>query len=393
MPSPSILSVHNHYHQPGGEDRVFASEAALLEAKGHRVIRYETDNARVERWGAGSAINAIWSVPSALTIGELVRRHEPDIVHFHNTFPLISPAAYYSVQREGVPVVQTLHNFRLVCPGATLFRDGGVCQQCLEQGSFRPAMANKCYRGSRPATAAVAAMLSIHNAARTWKRKVDVYIALSQFARRKFIAAGLPESRVVVKPNFVRSDHLQSDRPGNGGYALFVGRLAPEKGIATLAEAWKELPDIPLIVAGEGPLSETRWPQGVSWVGRQTPEQVRDLMRHARVLLVPSDCFEMGPLTIIEAFACGLPVIASDLGSMAEAVDHGRTGFLFQPGDAADLARTVRTAFAADDSTWEAMRAAARNEFEQRYTADRNYDLLMDIYRSAIAAKEARAAS
>ena len=274
----------------------------------------------------------------------LVRVKEPDVVHFHNTFPLISPAAYYAVQREGVPVVQTLHNFRLLCPGATLFRDGAVCEECIEQRSFRPAMAHKCYRGSRPATATVAAMLTVHQVVRTWQRKVDLYIAVSEFARRKFVAGGVPASRIVVKPNFVWPD--PGVGAGSGGYALFVGRLSAEKGISVLAEAWRELGEIPLVVAGDGPLAGTEWPEGVSWVGRQTREKVLELMRDARVLIVPSECYENGPLTVLEAFACGLPVIASDLGSMAEAVDHERTGWLFQPGDAADLARKVRWAFA-----------------------------------------------
>ena len=405
MPEAAVLTVHNRYQQPGGEDQVFASEGALLGRHGHRVVRYEEDNARIGL-GATAAIAGVWNARAAREIGDMVRQQKPDVVHFHNTFPLISPAAYYAVRREGVPVVQTLHNYRLLCPGATLFRDGAVCEQCIEQRSLRPAMAHKCYRGSRPATAAVSVMLTVHRAARTWQRKVDLYIALSEFARRKLIQGGLPERRIAVKPNFVWPD--PGVGAGGGGYALFVGRLSAEKGISVLAEAWKELTDIPLVVAGEGPMAEVfgkplpavteqsdserpdserpdseqlAGVSGTVLVGLQTREKVFELMRNARVLIVPSIWYEGEPMTIIEAFACGLPVIASNLGSMAEIVDHGRTGLLFTAGDAADLARTVRSAFAnmAD------MRAAARREFEEKYTAERNYQLLTAIYERAIA--------
>src|SRR5271169_3394899 len=168
MRSKTVLSVHNYYQQPGGEDQVFANETALLESRGHRVIRYEEHNSRIGNGNAaGAAIDAVWSSKSARLLTELVRRHRPDVVHFHNTFPLISPAAHYAVQREGVPVVQTLHNYRLLCPSATLFRDGAVCEECLERQSLLPAIAHGCYRGSRSATTAVATMLSVHRAAGT----------------------------------------------------------------------------------------------------------------------------------------------------------------------------------------------------------------------------------
>jgi glycosyltransferase involved in cell wall biosynthesis len=389
----TILVGHNYYQQPGGEDQVFAAEAALLESKGHRVIRYEECNSRIgNRNAAVAALGAVWSSKSARSLSDLVRLHKPDVVHFHNTFPLISPAAYYAVQRQGVPVVQTLHNFRLLCPGATLFREGSVCEECIERKSLLPAVRHGCYRGSRPATAAVATMLSVHRGLGTWQRKVDLYIAVSEFARRKFVDGGLPKSRVVVKPNFVSPD--PGVGVGRGGYALFVGRLSAEKGISVLTSAWSELIDIPLVVAGDGPLAGTEWPRGVSWIGRKPREKILELMREARLLIFPSLWYEGAPMTIVEAFACGLPVIASNLGSMAETVDHERTGLLFDPGGAADLARKVRWAFAHPEAM-EAMRVAARREYEEKYTAERNYKLLMAIYETAIAnsRRENRAAS
>jgi glycosyltransferase involved in cell wall biosynthesis len=382
MPSRIVLSVHNYYQQPGGEDQVFTAEGALLESNGHRVVRYEEHNSRIaDRSPALAAVDTVWSFQSGRSFTELVKQQNPEVVHFHNTFPLISPAAYYAVHREGTAVVQTLHNFRLLCPGATLFREGQPCEECIEKKSLRPAIVHACYRASRPATAAVATMLTVHRAIGTWRRKVDLYIALSEFARRKFIEGGLPASRIVVKPNFVSPD--PGVGAGSGEYALFVGRLSAEKGIAVLASAWRELSHIPLVVAGDGPLAAMEWPQGATWIGRQPREKVLSLMREASVLIVPSVWYETGPLTVLEAFACGLPVIASNLGSMAEMVTHQRTGLLFNPGDAADLARKVRWAFEHPDAV-EGMRAAARREFEEKYTAETNYKMLIGIYEEAI---------
>lgn len=377
----SVLAVHNFYQQPGGEDQVFATEAALLERQGHRVIRYQDHNGRI-RNGALAGIASIWNHASYRRLRALVSQHRPDVAHFHNTFPLISPAAYYAVRRLGIPVVQKLSNFRLLCPGSLFLRDGLPCEQCMHHNSLAPAIAHACYRGSRPATAAVAAMLLSHRAAGTWNRQVDAYIALSHFARRKFIQGGLPEDRIVVKCNFITPDPgAASGEPGR--YALFVGRLSEEKGIRTLAEAWHRLPDIPLLVAGDGPLSGAPWPKGVTTLGHQPRERVLQLMKSAALLVFPSICYENAPVTILEAFATGLPVIASDTGSIPEFVAHHRTGLLFRPGDADDLAHHVRWAFDHPEQLNE-MRAAARREFETKYTAEINYSRLIEIYEIAI---------
>ena len=379
-PFPKIISVHNFYRQPGGEDRVFAAEAALLRAKGHPVTQYEDRNARIGN-PLASGVAAVWNHSSYRRLRAAVRSAKPDVAHFHNTFPLISPAAYYALRGQGVPLVQTLHNYRLVCPGGTLFRSGRVCEECIERRSFLPALVHGCYRDSRAATASAATMLQVHCAAGTWRRMVDVYIALSGFARGKFIEGGLPAERIVIKPNFVASD------PGVGGghgqYALFVGRLSEEKGIRTLARAWRGIPNIPLLIAGDGPLSGTEWPANATALGWQPRQRIAALMKDAHVLIFPSACYEGSPMTILEAFACGLPVIASNLGSLPEFVEHRRTGLLFRPGDAQDLARQVRWAFE-HPGEMAAMRVAARREYEEEYSAERNYKLLIGIYEMAI---------
>ncbi len=377
----SILCVHNYYRQAGGEDRVFENEAALLEQMGHTVVRHEDHNDRIRTGAIAAARDAVWSPRTFERLASLARATAMDVAHFHNTFPLVSPSAYYAVHRAGIPVVQTLHNFRLMCAGGTLSRNGSVCESCLERKSLLPAIAHSCYRGSRPATVALSSMLWVHRAAGTYQTQVDVYIAPSEFARRKFIDGGLPADRIVIKPNFVAPDPGTGE--GRGNYALFVGRLAKEKGIETLSETWRTLGDIPLRVAGDGPLHETDWPAGVTWLGSQTRDRVMSLMQDARILVFPSTWYECAPMTIVEAFACGLPVIASNLGSIPEFVTHGRTGLLFKPGDSEDLARQVRWAFDHPEEL-RAMRANARREFEEKYTAERNYKMLMAIYEMAM---------
>jgi len=378
MGSRTILSVHNFYRQPGGEDRVFADEAALLEQHGHTVVRYEEHNRRIAGAGISTAGSAVWSNRSFRRLRSVLRAQACDVAHFHNTFPLISPAGYYAAGAANVPVVQTLHNYRLICPAGTLLRDGAACEECIGRVPL-PALVHGCYRGSRPATAAVAAMLAIHRAGGTWQRTVDAYIAPSEFARKKLIAGGLAAERIVLKPNFVAPDPGAGS--GNGGYALFAGRLSEEKGVRTLFQAWERLGTaIPLIVAGDGPLSAMKGP--ATMMVHQPREKIFELMRNASVLIFPSICYECAPMTVLEAFACGLPVIASNIGSIPEFVGHERTGLLFRPGDAEDLARQVRWIIEHPDRL-ALMRQAARQEFETKYTAERNYKMLTGVYELA----------
>jgi glycosyltransferase involved in cell wall biosynthesis len=376
----AILSIHNRYQQPGGEDRVFAAEAALLESRGHRVARYTDSNARISN-GFAAGLATVWNQTSYRRLRAAAEAHSPEIAHFHNTFPLISPAAYYALRRQRVPVVQTLSNFRLVCPGSLLLRDGKPCEECLERNSLRPALRHRCYRESFTATAAVCGMIAAHRAAGTWDRAVDAYIALSDFARARFIEGGLPENRIVVKRNFLAPDPGVGE--GRGGYALFVGRLSAEKGINTLVDAWRRQPGMPLRVAGDGPLNTTEWPPGVEWLGQQSQESVLALMKNAAVLVFPSICYENAPLTILEAFACGLPVVASNIGSIPELVTDHLNGLLFRAGNADDLARQVRWASDHPERMRE-MRAAARREYETKYTAAINYKRLIEIYELAV---------
>jgi len=285
--------------------------------------------------------------------------------------------------------VQTLHNYRLWCPAAKFLRDGKVCEACLGRNAW-PGVVHACYRGSRPATAAAAAMLAVHRRMGSWQTKVDVYIALTEFTRRKFVEGGLPAERIVVKPNFVAGDLEPKTQPG--GYVLFVGRLSEEKGPQLLPSAWRSMPTkIPLRIVGDGPLLETLSREvrasslaEIELAGQRTPDEVRALMHGARFLVFPSMWYEGFPMTIAEAFAGGLPVVATRLGSMAEIVQDGVTGLHVEPGNAADLAAKVAWAWNHPEGLAR-MGRAARAEYEAKYQPSTNYDMLMDIYRRAMA--------
>jgi len=386
-----VLVVHESYQQRGGEDAVALAEAEQLELHGHTVLRYARHNDELKGKGllqiAGVGLGTVWARKSFNDLERLLVEGRPDVVHFHNTLPLISPSAYYACARHGVPVVQTLHNYRLVCPAATFLRDGHLCEDCLGRGAAWPAVAHGCYRKSRAASAAVTAMLATHRALRTWQTKVDAYIALSEFARKKHIAGGIPADRLAVKPNFIHPDPGARAPDETGKYALFVGRLSEEKGLRGLLSAWKRLGQaIPLFLLGEGPMRDEIAPQmgtsGLSasaLVGNVPREEVLRWMRSARFLVCPSHWFEGCPLVIVEAFACGVPVIATGHGPTAEMVDHRRTGLHVRPGDDADLAEKVAWAWA-HPAEMQFMGEAARREFERKYSAERNYGQLLSLY-------------
>jgi glycosyltransferase involved in cell wall biosynthesis len=382
-----ILAVHNRYQQPGGEDEVFSAETQLLERHGHAVHRYVVRNDGLEQENrVALARETIWSQRSYRAIQALVRSTRPDIAHFHNTLPRISPAAYYAVTREGVPVVQTVHNYRLVCPSGLMFRDGSPCHACVGRAVPLPGIVHGCYRGSRAATAAVAAMTGAHRLLATWRRRVTLYVALTEFARARLIEGGIADDQIVVKPNFVDPD--PGPGSGNGGYALFVGRLSPEKGIRTLLEAWRTLhAEFPLRIVGDGPLAgevaeAARTMPNVVWMGRRTPAEVATLLGDAALLICPSDCYETFGRVVIEAFAAGTPVVASAHGALAELVEDGQNGRLFRAGDASALVAVARELVS--DLAIRSMRTAARSTFEARYGAEANYGMLMDVYHSAI---------
>jgi len=377
-----ILVAHNTYRERGGEDAVVEAEVALLRAFGHEVIEYRRDNAAITAASRlGLLRQTLWSHTAATDIGDLIRRAGPHVIHCHNTFPLLSPAIYWAAAKAGVPVVQTLHNFRLLCAQAMLLRNGRVCEDCLGKLPWR-AVIRKCYRDSAAQSAVLVGMLGLHRTIGSYRDKVTRYIALSQFSRRKLIEGGLPAKKIVVKPNFAPAAPVY-DGPRNG--ALFVGRLSPEKGLSVLAAALQAVPELTVNVIGSGPLRSTLESNAqIRLLGQCTQEAVQSRMCEAEFLVMPSICYEQFPRTLVEAFGCALPVIASRLGPLAELIEHERTGLLFEPGSADDLARTIRFA-KANPAMMRSLGKTARAEYEAKYTPERNHQQLMEVYSQVIA--------
>lgn len=388
-----ILLGHNRYQQPGGEDAVLEAESALLVARGHDVVRYEVHNRHVDGMRRLRLLaTTLWNREAARTVRALHAAHGFTVAHFHNTFPLLSPAVYAAAGRCGAAVVQTLHNFRLLCPNAYLMRDGQPCEACLSRPLAWPGIRHACYRGSRSATAVTAGMVATHRLLGTWHRRVDLYLALSEFSRQKFIAGGLPAERITVLPNFLPHDPGVSAGPRSG--VLYVGRLSAEKGVRVLVDAVARLAaaqrPVDLTVIGTGPLEPllARVPAGVRWLGLQPRAAVLRHMQAAAVLVLPSTCYENCPMTLVEASAVGLPAIVSGHGAMAEMVEDGHTGWHAVPGDVESLAAVmdrVRT----QPARVALMGAAARRAFEARYTADRHYAALRKAYATAASRRAA----
>jgi glycosyltransferase involved in cell wall biosynthesis len=385
-----ISILHNRYKLSGGEDGVVRAERALLAAHGHEVNVLEVDNDRIVGiWDKlSAAIGCIYSLPSKQRVSKLLAELSPDIVHVHNFFPILSPSIYDACRAAQIPVVQTLHNYRLVCPKAMPFRNDRICEDCFELTVPWPGVVHGCYRDSRWQTAAVTAMLGVHRLAGTWDDRVDAYIALSEFQKQVFVRSGIPADRLFVKPNFVFPRELPTDGVRDD-FALFVGRLSEEKGLAVLLDAYLQHGlTIPLQVVGDGPLRSMLEAKAaslphVTFLGRQDAQAVARLMQQAKFLVFPSIWYEGFPLTIVEAFANQLPVIAPNLGSMSEIIGDRVTGLHFESGNPTDLASKIQWAIAHPDALSE-IGATAYSKYQNCYTPEANYRQLLDIYQSAI---------
>jgi len=377
-----ILVAHNAYQQSGGEDAVVDAEVTLLRGYGHDVEVYRRHNDELNTMPkARAALSAIWSHQSARELGDVCEIFQPDLIHAHNTFPLISPSFSWMAARRNIPVVQTLHNFRLLCPQAMFLRNGRVCEDCLGNLPWR-AITRKCYRDSVLQSAVAVGMIAAHRSIGTYRNRITRYIALNAFCRDKFIQGGLPADRFRIKPNFVASRHIPTWKNRAGG--LFAGRLAPEKGLDVLIGAIGKSNSTPIRVVGSGPLEDmVRQAFKGNYLGAKTHAQVLELMQTARFLVTPSLCYETFGLTVVEAFSCGTPVIASRHGAFADLIEDGVTGLLFTPGDASDLSKKIAWSESHPEAMLK-MGQAARIEYETKYTPQRNYKMLIEIYEDAV---------
>lgn len=387
-----ILVAHNHYRTgaPSGEDAVFHNECELLRAHGHEVVTYVRSNDEIDESSllkrARLALAGAWSKTTYRDLADLIARARPDVAHFHNTFPLISPSAYAACQDLGVPVVQTLHNYRLICAGALLQRNGEPCEDCVGT-NLVPALLHRCYRGSFTATSAVVWMLGSNRLRGSYRELVNRYIALTHFAADRLGAGGLPRHRLRVKPNFLSNPPAVG--AGAGGYTVYAGRLSAEKGLRTLVSAWSRVRHVPLKIVGTGELLDELREQArsmnlpIDFLGFMPRDQVLRIVADAAVLVLPSEWYEGFPMVTLEAYAMGTPILASRIGSLQEIVKDGVTGTTFTPGDASDLAEKLEWLYG-DPERLQAMRSAARTEFEAEYSAERNHRMLLNIYEEAI---------
>jgi len=391
-----ILFVHTKYlHSAGGEDTMLAAEVELLRSKGHEVDILLFDNASM---GAGisgkikAGISAVYNSRSGKELDQHILRFRPDIIHVHNFFFTASPSVFYTARRRKIPIVATLHNFRLVCVNALLLRNNGVCELCLGHSFPWYGVKYKCYHDSALQSAMVGSMTAIHKWIGTWKRVADMFLTPAAFMRTKLIGSSFnaPPEKILVKHNFIR-DPGCSPAEGRDDFYLFVGRVSGEKGVDVLLKAFARLPGKRLVLAGDGPEKEmlaASYGQhaNIMFAGKKTHEEVIALMKQCRALVFPSICYEGMPLTIIEAFATGTPVISSRLGAMQEMVSDGVNGALFEAGNDADLAKIIGSFEAETERKTSTMYTGARESYLEKYHPEKCYNAIMDIYNQLIIA-------
>jgi len=379
-----VLLVHNYYRQAGGEDRVFETERSALLAHGHTVSELTATNDVLH--GISMVTDSVWSAPARDRLSHLLEKKKPDIVHVHNIFFALSPSILGTARRYGIPTVQTLHNYRWLCPAGTFYRNGAVCETCKRRAVPHPSIVHRCCNGSLRQSAGVASILGIHRVLGNPRESVDLFVAPTSFARKKYVEGGFPEERIVVKAHFVSPGPYRSPDPGP---ALFVGRLSAEKGIGTLMQAWRELEGVPLDIVGDGPLEADMRSEigsgrtsGIRVMGGKSPSDVRRLISTARFVIVPSECYETFGLVVIEAFSAGVPVICSGMGAVGELVADGENGLHFSTGDHRDLAAKVRW-LSGNPNERDRMGEKAYDTYRTLYSEETGYRALMETYATA----------
>lgn len=378
-----VLIVHNYYQIPGGEDTVVANEKKLLEDHGHEVVLYTRHNSELNQMNRLQKlllpISTVFNFQVYKEVKYLIKKEQVDVLHVHNTLNIVSPSVYYAGFACRVPVVQTVHNFRLLCPGATFFRDGHVCEECLEKG-ITCAVKHKCYRGSRVQTLACVISTLFHRAIGTYKRLH--YICLTEFNKEKLLHLNqIKESQVFIKPNFVNSEKNILPYEQRKDQMIYVGRLEEIKGIDVLLDAWKLLgKDAPeLLMCGKGPLEDwakefvkTNQLDKVKILGFVPNTEVRKMIGESKALVLPTKVYEGFPMTIAESYACGTPVIGSDLGNTGSLVVDRVSGFKFLPSSAEALAEAVRNLEEGFDGLG--------TDIVEKYSPENNYQRLREIY-------------
>jgi len=379
-----VLQLHSAYRTPAGEDSVVQSEATMLRERGHDVTQLLAKSPPQALPAIGLLAQSPWNISSVRAVERAVRDSQPDVAHVHNTWFALSPAVFSPLRRAGVPVVMTLHNYRLGCIGRDLFRDGAPCTDCLGH-SPAAGVRHRCYRASYLTSAVAATELSVHRRLGTWRRGVDRFIAPTAFAADLLVRAGVDRSDLTVKPHFTFDPGPRSRPCSASDEVLFVGRLAQGKGVEQLLEAWRALGSsrLRLVLVGDGPLRDTverLAPEGVEIVGWQHRDDVRARMLSSRALAFPSTWYEPFGMVLIEALAAGLPVIGYDVASVRSIVEPSRPWLLPQSTDVSGLAAAAGAL--EDDALVDELSVRSRARFETAFTPERNGPLLEAVYRS-----------
>lgn len=384
-----ILIVHNKYRFSGGEDSVVENEKHLLNAHGHSVTVYEKNNTLLDNLSILQKLllpfRTLYSLSSAREIRHLIQQNQIDIVHIHNTLPLISFSSYYAAKAEGCTLVQTLHNFRFLCPNGLFYRDGHICQDCMN--GLHHSVKHACYRTSKLQSAMVSFSLWLHRTLGTF-RLPDAYIALTEFNRQTFSSL-LPADKLYLKPNFTESIPALNT-PKERSYFLYASRLDTTKGIFILLEAFRQLPTQQLVIIGDGPeknavLSYIQKHQmkHVSFLGFTAHKKTMSYLYHAKALIFPSQWYEGFPVIIAESLSVATPVIGSNIGNTASIIEDGKTGLLFQYNSVDDFIQRILT-FSSFGFPFQEMEENCLQAFLTQYSPEQNYQQLMQIYTSAI---------
>lgn len=398
-----VLLAHNYYGStaPSGENQVFEAEGKLLRQRGHEVNEFtrHSDDIRARgAWGVlQGALSTPWNPFAAKALRQAVDAFQPDVVHVHNTFPLLSPAIFHAIGHRAARVL-TLHNYRLFCPAAIPMRAGHVCTDCLDRRTVLPALQHGCYRGSRLATLPLAANVALHRLLGTWTKQVDAFIALTEFQRERMIEAGLPAELVHVKPNFYPGNPAIVPWADRSPSVVFAGRLSAEKGVLALVRAWlmwgASAPELRILGDGDlrgelERLAATAPAVPIRFLGQLAGAAAQEEIARARMLVLPSECFEGFPMVVREAFAFGTPAAVSNIGPLPSIVQQGENGVVFAPGDPQSLLAVVCAAWETTGEL-EHLAAGARRSFEALYTEEANYRMLMAIYEQAMEVHSSR---
>lgn len=385
-----ILQVHNFYQIPGGEDVVVRNEKRLLEEHGHKVYTYYRSNAELKEGGRLGKLcvpfTAVYSFKTVREVKKLIKEYQIDIVHVHNTLTMVSPSVFYAAFSCHVPIVQTLHNFRMLCPAGSFFRDNVICEECV-RGGLKCAVKHKCYRNSKLQSFVSAAVLKVHRVLGTY-RKVN-FICLTEFNRNKLLALGdiVDAKKIFIKPNFTFAEGIEpSNVPEQEEYYLFAGRVEALKGVDIAIKAFEQIPDRKLYIAGTGPMMDEMQAyvkehniQNVKFLGYLQKEDMTEKFYHAKAVIMTSQCYEAFAMTIAEAYSYGVPVIAGRVGNMEGMVQEGVTGVKFTYNSSSDLAEKVKEFEQLDRVT---LKENAREFYQERLRPEDNYQKLMEIYES-----------